>query len=281
MSLSYRSKPFVRNNQTDSYEMVFDRVDLLQHLLDDYGIYIIGNPVDYAKGPYRAFRVHLLLVPEVHVPLCRLLCIPTFILKVEQYCRKVSSAIVTDISILNSVLSRPSSIASLSYLHVRFANRHLKKEKEAHRVAKKAFRDDDSDDDVTIGTLIKRRSFLSVSECGQLKKKTKDQRVAKKAFGDYDSDDDVTIATLIKRRTILSVSESGGEVSGASTSFDFISRDKLVSPSLKRKPLSLSAPRKKVLISEHHFLDASEDVLFEKHSGSSLYPFCFDFVFFC
>jgi hypothetical protein len=66
MSLSYRLNPFVRNNEIDSYE-------LFQHLLDDNGIYILGNAVDYAKGPYRAFRVQLLLLPETQVPLCRLL----------------------------------------------------------------------------------------------------------------------------------------------------------------------------------------------------------------
>jgi hypothetical protein len=229
MSLSYRLNPVVRNYEIDSYEMVFNRFELLQHLLADFGIYIVGNAVDYAKAPYRAFRLQLLLVSESIVPLCQLLRIPSFILKVELYCRKVSSAIVTDISILKSVLSRPSSIEALSYLHGWFANRHLRKEKKAERVAKRALRVVDSDDD-----------------------------------------DDVTIATLIKRRT------------GFSTSCVSVSGDLLLSPPLIRKPISLSAPSKNVLKRDYHFLDDSEDVLFEKHSGSFVIIFwlSFDFHFF-
>jgi hypothetical protein len=53
--------------------MVFKRVELLQRLLDDNGVYVVGDAVDYKKGPFRAFRLQLLLVPADPIFLCEMI----------------------------------------------------------------------------------------------------------------------------------------------------------------------------------------------------------------
>ncbi len=86
MSIAYKAVTVCRL-KIDGYEMVFDRAKLLQFLFDDFGLAVPGEKFDMVKGHYRTFRVHLLLVEARYIPICQCLCIPSFSLKVEKYCR--------------------------------------------------------------------------------------------------------------------------------------------------------------------------------------------------
>jgi hypothetical protein len=139
MSLIYRD-PIVRRNKIDDYTMVFIRNELLQFLLLDYGIAVPGERFDISKGHFQQFRVHLLLVDEINVPICQLLCIASFLLKVEIYCRSKLSAIVTNITIVDSVNAIRENRNILQILHAKYAARNIRKEKFAQRAINKCAR---------------------------------------------------------------------------------------------------------------------------------------------
>lgn len=128
MSLNYRVTPLVRRDRIDSYTVVFIRENLMDYLLHDFGIAIPGSRFDIVKGEFQAFRVHLCLVCEEFVPISQLLCIDSFTLKVEKYCRTLGLAIVVDKEVLLAVWARESSIFCSNFLDSKFASRSLNKE---------------------------------------------------------------------------------------------------------------------------------------------------------
>jgi hypothetical protein len=136
MSLVYKVAT-VRRVQIDGYDMVFDRYLLLQLLLDDFGLAILGERFNIIKGHYRLFRVDLLLVNDRYVPITQCLCIPSFSLKVKKYCRLQLSAIIQNRAILQSVLSTDNHRTTLAYLLAEFAEQDLRKVKPEDRAARR------------------------------------------------------------------------------------------------------------------------------------------------
>lgn len=135
-SLTYRDFPPFRNDPIDSFSMVFIRQTLYDNLIGDFGSAIVGARFDIQKGEYQAFSVSLSKISDTYVPICQLLCVATFTLKVELYCRKIYTAFVLDRSILLSVWALDTSISCYAYLDAKYAGRKLRKEKLAARLSR-------------------------------------------------------------------------------------------------------------------------------------------------
>jgi hypothetical protein len=81
--------------------------------------------------------VDLLLVNDRYVPITQCLCIPSFSLKVEKYCRLQLSAIIQNRAILESVLSSDNHCTTSAYLLAEFAERDLRKVNAEDRAARR------------------------------------------------------------------------------------------------------------------------------------------------